>query len=78
MNTSEQIEVLAGSQKDYTTDCIILENNLFQRRPFNDGLPLSKVAPFYIIAEYQNYLNLNEGKNLNKLFNIIENSINFN
>ena len=78
MNTSEQIEVLAGSQKDYRTDCIILENNLFQRRPFNDGLPLSKVAPFYIMAEYQNDLNLNEGKNLNKLFNIIENSINFN
>ena len=78
MNTSEQIEILAGSQKDYTADCVILENNLFHRRPFNDGLPLSKVAPFYIIAEYQNYLNLNEGKNLNKLFNIIENSINFN
>ena len=78
MNTSKQIEVLAGSQKDYTTDCIILENNLFLRRPFNNCLPLSKVAPFYIIAEYQNDLNLNEGKNLNKLFNIIENSINFN
>ena len=78
MNTNEQIEVLAGFQKDYTTDCVILENNLFQRRPFNDGLPLSKVAPFYIMAEYQNDLNLNEGKNLNKLFNIIENSINFN
>ena len=78
MNTSEQIEVLAGSQKDYTTDCIILENNLFLRRPFNNCLPLSQVAPFYIMAEYQNDLNLNEGKNLNKLFNIIENSINFN
>ena len=60
---------------DYTE---VLETCLLSKQVFNTNLPLKDLAPFYIIVELQNKLNLNKAKHLEQARAIIELSINQN